>query len=135
MAKNLVGKSFSVTDPPDFLDPNLREVARLMSVYLNDVFYKYGVELLPDKKFELKGYETSNTILQDKCLKLVELWINSRHDAKWKQLIEAANRCGLGGLERALNEEFTSPQEPQSGITESVQGKSMCTDSNFTCTT
>ena len=116
-------ENFSVGDPPDVLDENLSAVASLISVYLNNNlanFYKFGANLLSDKKVEVKVIEQGNNPnrpgFPGKCLELIELWISSVSGVKWAHLIIAANESGFGGLATALTAEFTSPD----------QGKFMC---------
>ena len=122
-------ENFSVDDPPDILDENLSAVANLISAHLSSNlanFYKFGANLLSDKKVEVKVIEQGNNPnrpgFQGKCLELIELWIKSTAGAQWEQLMKAANESGFGGLETTLRAEFTSPGEPD-------PGNLMCMDS------
>ena len=42
--------------------------------------------------------------LQEKCLKLIELWMRSVKGPKWLHLVEAASKSNLDGLATALSE-------------------------------
>ena len=98
--------SFSVLDPPSALDENLPDIAKFLSVHLeNDSnFYKFGAQLVSHKKIDVKGIQqdTTKARLEDKCLELIELWIRSVKDSKWSDLLEAAEKSGFGGLVTAL---------------------------------
>ena len=111
--------SFSVDDPPSTLDPNLPDVAKFLSVHFenNSDFYKFGAELVNDKKIDVKVIQQDLTKpkLGDKCLGLIELWISSVKAPKWQDLVEAASKSGFNGLATALTEELDSQKEPLSG--------------------
>ena len=63
--------------------------------------------------------------LQEKCLKLMELWIQSVKGLKWQHLVQAANECNLEGLATALTEELQSngQKELQESVDETKGGK------------
>ena len=113
----LCSENFSVDDFPDVLDPNLPDVAKFLGVHLKDGsnFYKFGAELVRDKRTSIKGIQQDMTKpeLEKKCLELIELWICNVVELKWQDLVEAANKSGLGGLATALAAEFGSQKEPQ----------------------
>ena len=108
----LCSANFSVVTPPSILDPNLPDVAKFLSVHLeNDSnFYRFGVHLVSDKKLDVKSIQQDKTTprLEDKCLRLIELWIRSVKGLKWQDLIEAATKSGFGGLATVLNAELSA---------------------------
>ena len=88
-------------------------------------FYKFGAELLSDKKLDVKVIELDKTKpkLEDKCLELIELWISIVEGPKWQDLIEAASKSGFSGLATALTAELDSQTESQKEITKQAEGE------------
>ena len=112
----LCSGSFSVDDPPDAMDPFLINVAKFLSVYLenHEDFYTFGAELVSDKKVDVKIIQQDATKkLPNKCLALIELWIKSVAGRKWTDLIKAAEASDLGGFATTLTAEIGSRKEPQ----------------------
>ena len=97
------------------MDPNLIDVAKYLSVHLgNDAdFYRFGVHLVSNRKVDVKIIAQDTKSLPDKCLALIELWIRSVVDPKWRDVIEAAGASGFGGLATTLTTEFGSQQGSQ----------------------
>ena len=106
--------NFSVEDPPDITDPNLSDVAKFLSVRLNDGpdFYRFGAELMSRDRTSVRAIQQDTTKLDKKCLELIELWINRVEGREWQDLVEAARKSGFGGLATALAAEFGSQREP-----------------------
>ena len=77
------------------------------------------------KKLDAKVIELDKTKpkLEDKCLELIELWINVVGGPKWQDLIEAASKSGFSGLATTLTTEFDSQPEPQKEITKRAEGE------------
>ena len=100
------------------MDPNLVEVAKFLSVYLenDENFYQFGVALVSNRKVDVKiiARDPSKS-LPNRCLALLELWIRSAVDPQWQDLIEAARASGFGGLARALAAKFGSQRGSQRG--------------------
>ena len=123
----LCSETFSVDNHPHALDQNLPDVAKFLSIHLeNDSnFYKFGVELVSGKKLDAKVIELDKTIpkLEDKCLELIKLWISVVEGPKWQDLIEAASKSGFSGLATALIVELDSQTEPQKEITKRAEGE------------
>ena len=111
----LCSENFSVDDPPDAMDPFLIDVAKFLSVHLkNEDFHKFGAELVSNRKIDVQVIQQDTTKkLPNKCLALIELWINSVAGPKWKDLIKAAEASNLDGIATALTAEFGSQKEPQ----------------------
>ena len=65
---------------------------------------------MSDKKLDVKSIQqdTATPRLEDKCLRLIELWIRSVQGLKWQDLIEAATKSGFGGLATVLNAELNA---------------------------
>ena len=99
---------FSVTDPLGTLDPNLSDVAKFLSAYLDndEKFHKFGAQLVGAKSIDLVTIKKQKVELQQKCLQLIELWIKSTKSLKWLDLIQAASKSNLGGLAMALTAEL-----------------------------
>ena len=106
---------FLVEDPPNAIDPSLDDVAKYLSVHLgNDAdFYKFGAQLVSNKKIDVQIIRKDTISLPKKCLALIELWIKSVTGPKWQDVIEAASVSGFGGLVTALTDEFGSQKEQQ----------------------
>ena len=112
----LCSESFSVDDPPNVMDPFLIDVAKFLSVHLENhsLFYKFGADLVSNKKVDVKIIQQDTTTkLPNKCLALIELWITSVADPKWQDLIEAAGASDLDRFTTALTAEFSSQKGPQ----------------------
>ena len=111
----LCSENFSVNDPPDAMDPFLIDVAKFLSVYLeNEDFHKFGAELVSNKKIDVQVIQQDTTKnLPNKCLALIKLWINSVAGAKWEDLINAAEASNLDGIATALTGEFGSQKRPR----------------------
>ena len=97
------------------MDPNLVDVAKYLSVHLgNDAdFFKFGVQLVSDKKLDVKVIAQDTKSLPNKCLALIELWIRSVVDPKWQDVIKAASASSFDGLATALTAEFGSQRSSQ----------------------
>ena len=123
----LCSENFSVTDPPSILDPNLSDVAKFLSAYLNDDqdFHKFGAQLVSAKLTDVTLIKKKKIELQEKCLKLIELWIQSIKGPKWEHLAQAASESNLEGLATALTEELQSngQKELQESVDETKGGK------------
>ena len=106
---------FLVDDPPDVMDPNLVDVAKYLSVHVgNDAdLYKFGAQLVSNKKVDVQIIRKDTISLPKKCLALIELWITSITGPKWQDVIEAASVSGFGGLATTLTDEFGSQKEQQ----------------------
>ena len=65
---------FLVDDPPDVMDLNLVDVAKYLSVHLgNDAdFYKFGAQLVSNKKVDVQIIQKDTISLPKKCLALIE---------------------------------------------------------------
>ena len=97
------------------MDLNLVDVANYLSVHLgNDAdFYKFGAQLVSNKKVDVQIIQKDTISLPKKCLALIELQITSLAGPKWQDVIEAASVSGFGGLATALTDEFGSQKEQQ----------------------
>lgn len=67
--------------------------------------------------------QNENADFENKCLKLLELWIDKRNNPKWRQLIQAAEDSEIGGLARTLTTKLGSEEQPQNGREEQKRGK------------
>ena len=118
---------FSVTDPPSILDPTSSDVAEFLSVLLHDDqdFHRFGAQLLSAKPLEVTIIKQKKVELQEKCLRLIELWIKSVKGPKWQHLVEAASKSNLEGLATALTEELqlNGQKELQESVDETKGGK------------
>ena len=113
---------FSVTDPPGILDPNLSDVAKFLSVYLenDENFHKFGAQLVSAKPLEVTIIKQKKVELQKKCLELIELWIRNVNGPKWQHLAQAASKSKLKGLATVLSEELQLNDQKE--LQESVDG-------------
>ena len=118
---------FSVTDPPSIMDPNLSDVAKFLSAHLDDDhdFHKFGAQLVSAKSIDVTLIKKKKVELQEKCLKLIELWIKSVEGRKWQHLAQAASKSNLKGLATALTEELQldGQKELQVSVDETKGGK------------
>ena len=103
----LCSESFEVCDPPYFADPNLIDVADFLSFHLrsDENFNKFADKLLPEN-IGVLNIRDSQQQRRDKCLELLKLWITTVAGAKWPDLRDAANACGLAGVAQALTGKF-----------------------------
>ena len=72
-------ENFSVSDPPSILDPNLSDAAKFLTAYLenDENFHKFGAQLVSAKLIDVTIIKQKKVELQEKCLKLIELWIKN----------------------------------------------------------
>ena len=126
----------SVEDPPNKLDPNLSEVASVISVHLNNdlqKFYQFGESLLViseedtgdkiRKRRAVKEIEQNGKKFKDKCLDLLCLYIDHIYEAKWEQVIEVSKKTNLSGLTKELEGIFNKAKQTQIEITAPERGK------------
>ena len=113
---------FSVTDPPSILDPNLSDVAKFLSAYLesDENFQKFGAQLVRAKSIDVIIIKQKKVELQENCLKLIELWIKNVKGPKWQHLVQAASKSDLEGLATVLTEKLQL--NGQKELQESVDG-------------
>ena len=90
------------------MDPNLSDVAKFLSAYLenDENFHKFGVQLVNAKLTDVIIIKQKKVELQEKCSKLIELWIRSVKGPKWQHLVKAASKSNLDGLATALTEQW-----------------------------
>ena len=123
----LRSEHFSVTDPPSILDPNLSDVAKFLSAYLenDENFHKFGAQLVRAKSIDVIIIKQKKVELQEKCLQLIQLWIRNVKGPEWQHLVEAASKSDLEGLATALTEELqlNGQKELQESVDETRGGK------------
>ena len=122
----LYSEYISVTDPPSILDPNLSDVAKFLSAYLDDEdFHKFGAQLVSAKLVEVTIIKKKEVELQKKCLQLIELWIKSVKGPKWQHLAQAASKSNLEGLATDLNKQLqlNGQKELKESVDETEGGK------------
>ena len=105
----------------------MSDVAKFLSVYLDDDenFHKFGAQLVSAKLIDVTLIKEKKIELQEKCLKLIKLWIQSVKGPKWQHLVQAASESNLEGLATALIEELQSngQKELQESVDETKGGK------------
>ena len=118
---------FSVTDPPSVLDPNVSDVAKFLSVYLenDENFHKFGAQLVSAKPLEVTIIKQKKVELKKKCLQLIELWITNVKGPEWQHLVEAASKSDLEGLATDLTDQLqlNGQKELQESADETKGGK------------
>ena len=123
----LCSEHFAVTDPPSILDPNLSDVAKFLSVYLenDENFHKFGAQLVSTQLINVTIIKQKKVELQKKCLELIELWIRNVNGPKWQHLAQAASKSKLEGLATVLSEELqlNGQKELQESVDETRGGK------------
>ena len=108
------------------MDPNLSDVAKFLSTYLNDdKFHKFGAQLVSGKSMDVTLIKKKKVELEEKCSKLIELWIKSVKGPKWQHLAQAASKSNLEGLATALTKELqlNGQKELQVSMDEMKGGK------------
>ena len=88
-------------------------------------FHKFGAQLVSGKSIDVTLIKKKKVELQEKCLKLIELWIRSVNGPKWQHLAQAASKSNLEGLATALTEELqlNGQKELQESVDETRGGK------------
>ena len=88
-------------------------------------FHKFGAQLVSAKLTDVTLIKKKKIELQEKCLMLIELWIQSVKGPKWQHLAQAASESNLEGLATALTEELqlNGQKELQESVDETKGGK------------
>ena len=88
-------------------------------------FLKFGAQLMSAKSINVAIIDKQKVELQEKCLQLMELWIQSAKSPKWQHLAQAASKSNFEGLAMALTEELqlNSQKELQESVDETNRGK------------
>ena len=88
-------------------------------------FHKFGAQLVSAKLTDVTLIKKEKIKLQEKCLKLIELWIQSVKGPKWEHLAQAASESNLEGLATALTKElqWNGQKELQESVDETKGGK------------
>ena len=88
-------------------------------------FHKFGAQLVRAKSIDILIIKQKKVELQEKCLKLIQLWIRNVKGPEWQHLVEAASKSDLEGLATALTEELqlNGQKELQESVDETRGGK------------